>query len=132
VPAALPVTVLLDHKKLERLSSLSKLSCCPLEWAELLADFNFHICFHAGRLCANADALSHHPDYELNDDSPHVTQMNCQVFVPDGSALRLTLAITSSAIELTTTSSLLDRFRTASPALIADVLGDPDLPSMMV
>jgi hypothetical protein len=126
VPAALPVTVLSDHKKFECFSSLSKLSRRQFRWATILADFNFCICFRAGHLCANANALSCHPDYELSDDSPHVTQMNRQVFVPDGSALRLTPAVTSSAIELTTTSSVLDRFRAASPALIADVSGDPD------
>jgi hypothetical protein len=126
VPAASPVTVLSDHKKLECFSSLSKLSCHQFRWAEILADFNFRICFRAGRLCANADALSRRPDYELNDDSPHVTQMNRQVFVPDGSAIRLTPAVMSSAIELTTTSSLLDCFRAASQGLITDVLGDPD------
>jgi hypothetical protein len=132
VPATSPVTILSDHKKLERFSSLSKLSCrhklsCrQFRWAEIQADFNFHIFFCAGCLCANADALSRRTDYELTDDSPHVTQMNRQVFVPDGSALCLTLAITSSAIELTTTSSLLDCFCAALPALLADVSGDPD------
>jgi hypothetical protein len=126
VPAASPVTVLSDHKKLERFSSLSKLSRRQFRWAKILADFNFHICFRAGRLCANADALSRRLDYELHDDSPHVTQMNRQVSVLDGSALRLTPAVTSSAIELTTTSSLLDCFHAASPALIAKVSGDPD------
>jgi hypothetical protein len=58
VPAALPVTVHLDHKNLEHFSLLLKLSCQQFCWAEILADFNFHICFCAGLLCANADMLT--------------------------------------------------------------------------
>src|SRR4051812_27615104 len=64
-----PFLIQTDHHSLKYLQTQPNLSHCQAQWVETLQEFDFGIDYILGKTNTVADALSRHPDLQMNNVS---------------------------------------------------------------
>jgi hypothetical protein len=59
-----PIQILTDHKNVEHFTTKKGLNCRQIQWANLLADYNFIIKYRPGAQNGKADILSRRADWQ--------------------------------------------------------------------